>query len=124
MSNEYDDIGTVYSNRSNHESCVSPTSTRLALALCTLVEHVAQDIVVSVFVHVVDAHMSLKIVRPWVSVLAFWAERANIAWAVVYQTMANHLVLAFESFPAFRARAACDWAVVWSTLAVHIFVRI
>lgn len=59
MSNEYDDIGTVYSNRSNHESCVSPTSTRLALALCTLVEHVAQDIVVSVFVHVVDAHMSV-----------------------------------------------------------------
>ena len=54
--------------------------------------------------------------------LAFWTERADIAWAVVYQTMANHLIFAFESFTAFRARAACDWAVVWSTLAVDIFV--
>lgn len=55
--------------------------------------------------------------------LAFWAKRADIAWTVVYQAMADHLVLAFESFAAFGARAACDWAVVWSTLAVHILVR-
>ena len=54
---------------------------------------------------------------------AFRAERANIAWTVVHQAVADHLVLAFESFAAFGARAACDWAVVWSTLAVHVFVR-
>lgn len=145
MSNETSDNGMACSNRSDHESCVSPTSTRLALALCTLIEHVAQDIVVSVFVHVMDAHVSitsqrpvdtsvmsqswgeviyipLKIVRPWVSVLAFWAEWADIARAVVHQAMADHLVLAFESFAALGARATCDWAVVWSTLTVHIFV--
>jgi hypothetical protein len=54
---------------------------------------------------------------------AFRAERTDIAWTVVHQAVANHLVLAFESFAAFGARAACDWAVMWSTLAVHIFVR-
>lgn len=55
--------------------------------------------------------------------LAFRTERADIARTVVHQAMAYHLILAFESFATFRARAACDWAVVWSTLAVHIFVR-
>ena len=67
-------------------------------------------------------YIPLKIVRPWVSVLAFWAEWADIAWAVVHQAMADHLVLAFESFAAFGARAACNWAVMRSTLAVHVFV--
>jgi hypothetical protein len=47
------------SNRSDHEPCVGPTSARLTLAFCALVEHVAQDIVVAVFVHVMDAHMSV-----------------------------------------------------------------
>ena len=55
--------------------------------------------------------------------LTFWAERADIAWTVVHQAMANHLVLAFESLAAFGARTACDRAVVWSTLTVHILVR-
>ena len=54
--------------------------------------------------------------------LAFRAERADVAWAVVHQAVADHLVLALEAFAALGARAACDWAVVWSTLAVHIFV--
>ena len=54
--------------------------------------------------------------------LAFRTERADIARTVVHQAMAYHLILAFESFATFRARAACDWAVVWSTLAVHILV--
>jgi hypothetical protein len=55
-------------------------------------------------------------------VLAFRAERADIAWTIVYQAMADHLVLALESFAAFGARAACNWAVVWSTLTVHVLV--
>lgn len=54
--------------------------------------------------------------------LAFWAERADVARTVVHQAMADHLILAFETFAAFGARAACDWAVVRSTLAVHILV--
>jgi hypothetical protein len=54
--------------------------------------------------------------------LAFRTERADIARTVVHQAMAYHLILAFESFATFRARAACDWAVVWSTLAVHVLV--
>jgi hypothetical protein len=40
----------------------------------------------------------------------------------VHQAMAYHLVFAFESLAAFGARAACNWAVVWSTLAVHVLV--
>ena len=54
--------------------------------------------------------------------LTFRAERADIAWAVMHQAMADHLVLALEAFAAFGARAARNWAVVWSTLAVHILV--
>lgn len=54
--------------------------------------------------------------------LALRAERADIARTVVHQAMADHLVLAFESFAALGARAACNWAVVRSTLTVHIFV--
>ena len=54
---------------------------------------------------------------------AFRAERTDIAWTVVHQAVANHLILAFESLAAFGARTACDWAVVWSALAVHILVR-
>lgn len=52
------DNGAASSKRSDHEPRIGPPSTRLTLAFCTLVEHVAQDIVVAVFVHVVDAHMS------------------------------------------------------------------
>lgn len=124
MSNQIDDNGTAYSNRSHHESRVGTTSACLALALCALVEHVAQDIVIAIFVHVVNADMSLQVIRSRVSVLTFWAERADIAWTVVHQAMANHLVLAFESLAAFGARTACDRAVVWSTLTVHILVRV
>ena len=54
--------------------------------------------------------------------LAFRAKRADIAWTVVHQAVANHLVLALESFATFGARAACNWAVVRSTLAVHVLV--
>jgi hypothetical protein len=48
------------SKRSNHDPCVGPASARLALALCALVEHVAQNIVVAVFVHVMNAHVSVQ----------------------------------------------------------------
>ena len=147
MSKEINNNDKAYSNRSDHESRVGPTSTRLALAFCTLIEYVAQDIVVAIFVHVMDAHMPitksatrsdlgeshgpqgrvsnipLQIVRPWISMLAFRAERADIARTVVHQAVANHLVLAFESFAAFGARAACNWTVVRSALAVHVLVR-
>lgn len=59
MSDQIDDNGTAYSNRSHHESRVGTTSACLALALCALVEHVAQDIVIAIFVHVVNADMSI-----------------------------------------------------------------
>ena len=52
------DIGAACSNCSHHETCVGPTSTSLTLALCSLIEHVAQNIVVAIFVHVMHAHMS------------------------------------------------------------------
>ena len=53
---------------------------------------------------------------------ALWTEWTNVAWTVVHQTMADHLILTLEAFAAFGARAARNWAVVWSTLAVHILV--
>jgi hypothetical protein len=53
------DAGDAFSHRSDHEPCVGPTSARLTLALCALIEHVAENVVVAVFVHVVDAHMSI-----------------------------------------------------------------
>lgn len=58
MSSEIADTSAAYSNCSDHEACIGPTSTRLTLALCSLIEHVAQDVVVAILVHVVDAHMS------------------------------------------------------------------
>ncbi len=54
---QFTDDGVTCSHCSDHEPCVSPASTRLSLAFCALVEHVAQDIVVAIFVHVMDAHM-------------------------------------------------------------------
>jgi hypothetical protein len=59
MSSDVTDNDVTCSHCSDHEPCVSPTSTCLALAFCTLIEHVAQDVVVAVFVHVVDSHMSV-----------------------------------------------------------------
>jgi hypothetical protein len=59
MSSDVTDNGVTCSHCSDHESRVSSTSTRLALALCTLIEHVTQDIVVAIFVHVVDSHMPI-----------------------------------------------------------------
>ena len=33
--------------------------------------------------------------------LALWTEWSDVAWAVVHQTMADHLILALEAFAAF-----------------------
>jgi hypothetical protein len=47
------------SKSSNHKSRIGPTSARLTLALVSLVEHVSQNIIVAVFIHMVDAYVSV-----------------------------------------------------------------
>lgn len=46
------------SQSSDHEPSIGPTSTRLALTFRALIEHVSQNVVVAIFVHVMDANMS------------------------------------------------------------------
>jgi hypothetical protein len=89
--------------RSDHRPRVRPASTGLALSFGALVQHVSQDVVVAVFVHMVNSHMSvrlsvtisfnhqiltqhipLKIVRSRISVFSLRTERTNVAWAVVH----------------------------------------
>lgn len=70
-----------------------------------------------------EGHLPLKIIRPRIPVFSFRTVRADVARAFVNKAMANHLVLALESFATFRARAACDRAIVRSALAVDILVR-
>jgi hypothetical protein len=43
----------------------------------------------------------LEIVRSRISVFALWTEWTNVAWTVVHQTMADHLILTLEAFAAF-----------------------
>jgi hypothetical protein len=47
------------SKSSNHKPRIGPASARLALAFVSLVEHVSQDIVVAVLVHVVNTYVSV-----------------------------------------------------------------
>jgi hypothetical protein len=105
--------------RRDHGSRVRPASTGLPLSFSALIQHVSQDVVVAIFVYMVHAHVSvqtsadllpflafaacipLKIVRSRISVFALWTEWTDIAWAIVHQTMADHLILALEAFAAF-----------------------
>lgn len=66
--------------------------------------------------------LPLKIVRSRVPVLPLWTKWTDIARAVMYQAVADHLVLALEPFAAFGAGAARNRTIVWATLAVDIFV--
>jgi hypothetical protein len=47
------------SKSSNHDSRIGPTSARLTLALVSLIEHVSENIVVAISVHVVYSYMSV-----------------------------------------------------------------
>jgi hypothetical protein len=54
---------------------------------------------------------------------AIRAERADVAWTTVHETVADHLILSLEALAAFAARTAWDRAVVRSNRAVDIAVR-
>ena len=54
---------------------------------------------------------------------SLWTEGANVAWTIVYQPMADHLVLKLESFSALGTRAASDRTVVRSALRMDVLVR-
>lgn len=54
--------------------------------------------------------------------LAFGTEWTDISWAVVNQTMADHLILALETFPAFRSGASRYGTIMRPTLAVDVLV--
>ena len=55
--------------------------------------------------------------------LSVRAERADIAWAIVHQSMPYHLVFPLEALATLAAWAGLDGAVVRSVLAMHVPVR-
>ena len=46
-------------------------------------------------------HIPLEIVGSRISMFALWTEWTYVAWAVVHQAMADHLILALEALAAF-----------------------
>ena len=46
-------------------------------------------------------HIPLEIVGSRISMFALWTEWTDVAWAVVHQAMADHLILALEALAAF-----------------------
>lgn len=55
--------------------------------------------------------------------LSLGAERTDVAWGVVNQTMSDHFVLSLEALAAFGSIAGCDRAVVGPNLGVYVCVR-
>jgi hypothetical protein len=95
-----------------------------ARAVGPLREDIAEQRVVLVLVHVVNAYVSLQIIRPWILVLSIGTERTYVSRRVVYQTVPDHLVLALEALSSLAARAALDGAVVWPGRRVHVGMRV
>lgn len=67
--------------------------------------------------------LPLKIVWPWVFVLAQRTKRTDVARAIMDKPMSNHLILALEAFASLTPRTAPDWAVVRSVGAMYVGVR-
>jgi hypothetical protein len=57
MTSRASPVVLTLSKSSNHDPRIGPTSARLTLALVSLIEHVSQNIVVAVSVHVVYSYM-------------------------------------------------------------------
>jgi hypothetical protein len=112
-----------------------------AAAFRSLGQNLSKQRVVLIFVHMMDTDMPvikhisqeidaydrantpLEIVRTRISVFSEGTEGAHITRAVVDQSVADHLVLAFESLASFASRTAFDRAIVWTAWAVHVCVR-
>lgn len=56
--------------------------------------------------------------------LAVWAKWAHVSRRVMYQTMPDHFILAFESLSTLASRAALDRAVMRASRRVNVGVRI
>jgi hypothetical protein len=65
----------------------------------------------------------LQIIRARILVFAIRAKRTYIPRRLMNEAVANHLVLALETFATFGAETAYDRAIVWSVLRVYIGVR-
>ena len=59
-------------------------------------------------------YIPLQVVRPRVFVLAVRAERTDIAGAVMYKPVPDHLVLPLETLPSLSACTAWNRAIVRS----------
>ena len=70
----------------------------------------------------VDYCIPLQVIRSRVSMLAIWTERAHITRTLMNEPMPDHLVLPFEAFAAFAARALLHWTVVRPQVRVHILM--
>jgi hypothetical protein len=69
-----------------------------------------------------NADMSLKIIRPRILVFTVRTKWTNISRGSMYKAMTNHFVLSLETFATLASRASSHGAIVWSTLRVNICV--
>jgi hypothetical protein len=59
-----------------------------------------------------NRNIPLKVIRAWIPMVPVWAKRADISWRVMYKSVSNHLVFAFETFPPFTPGAASDRTIM------------
>lgn len=102
----------------------------------------SEDGVVFVFIDVVDSDVSnqatdqsmglevlvksytpLKIIWSGVFMLLIGTERTDVAWGIMHQAMAHHLILALESFPTYATLTAFYGTEMRSILRMHVCMR-
>lgn len=71
----------------------------------------------------IDANMSLQILRPRIFVLSIRTERTYITGRIVNKTMANHLILTLETLSSWPSRTSDNWTKVRTIRRMYIRMR-
>jgi hypothetical protein len=116
------------------------SSSSTATTFWTLCEYISQFWIVTVFVSVMDTHVSYGIVlatyanlhdagclplqEVWSRVFVFsiWAEWTHVSWSLMDKTVPYHLILPLESLSTFGSWTACNSAEVRLAIAMSIHV--
>lgn len=106
------------------DSGTNPSSPPSAASFRPLGKDFSELRVVFVLVDVMNAYVSLQVVRSRVFMVSLGAKWANVAWRIVYEAVSNHLVLTLESFAAFSPRTPWNWAIVRPCLRMDVCVGI
>lgn len=102
--------------------CASPATTVATFG--ALAKHIPKDWIVLIFLGVVDAYMTLEVVRAGVFMFAGrTAERADVTGRFVDEAVSNHLVLALEPMRRFRTRTILNGAKVRTVRRMHVRMR-